>query len=153
MVKLPIDYVLYAVVVAAGVCVALQQALNANLRTLLGSPWWAGFASFLVGTLVMLGAAIATRAPRLTDLSAAMQASWLTWLGGAFGAIFISVSILTMPRLGSGTVLTLIVMGQMIGAVVMGHFGLLGLPQQPIGAAQICGVTLLVGGVVLVQWT
>ncbi len=149
--KFPVDCVLYAMVVAVGVCVALQQALNANLRVVLGSPWWAGFVSFLVGTLVMLGAAIINKAPRFTDFSAAMQTPWLTWLGGAFGAVFVSVSILTMPRLGSGTVLTLIVMGQMIGAVVMDHFGLLGLPQQPISAARIFGVVLLISGVVLIQ--
>ena len=32
----------YLLAVAAGISVALQQVLNANLRAQLGSPWWAG---------------------------------------------------------------------------------------------------------------
>ena len=39
----------YLLVVGAGVSVALQQVLNANLRAELGSPWWAGFVSYCVG--------------------------------------------------------------------------------------------------------
>jgi len=48
----------YLLVVGAGVSVALQQVLNANLRMELGSPWWAGFVSYLLGTMVMLAVAI-----------------------------------------------------------------------------------------------
>ncbi|WP_247889194.1 DMT family transporter, partial [Azospirillum brasilense] len=44
----------YLLVVGAGVSVALQQVLNANLRADLGSPWWAGFVSYVVGMLAML---------------------------------------------------------------------------------------------------
>jgi transporter family-2 protein len=53
----------YLLVVAAGVSVALQQVLNANLRVELGSPWWAGFISYLCGTLAMLVAIITSRGP------------------------------------------------------------------------------------------
>jgi uncharacterized membrane protein YdcZ (DUF606 family) len=44
----------YLLVVGAGVSVALQQVLNANLRSEIGSPWWAGFISYFVGMLVMI---------------------------------------------------------------------------------------------------
>jgi transporter family-2 protein len=44
----------YLLVVGAGISIALQQVLNANLRMELGSPWWAGFVSYLVGTIFML---------------------------------------------------------------------------------------------------
>jgi uncharacterized membrane protein YdcZ (DUF606 family) len=37
--------------VGAGISVALQQVLNANLRVESGSPWWAGFVGYLVGTI------------------------------------------------------------------------------------------------------
>lgn len=42
--------------------------------------------------------------------------------GGLFGAIFIGVAILMVPRLGAATVFALIVMGQMIGSVAFDHF-------------------------------
>jgi transporter family-2 protein len=49
--------------VAAGVSVALQQVLNANLRSQLGSPWWAGLISYIAGTVVMLTLALTSSAP------------------------------------------------------------------------------------------
>ena len=57
-------------VVGAGVGVALQQVLNANLRMELGSPWWAGFISYFVGMVVMLAIAITSGEPRFTEAMA-----------------------------------------------------------------------------------
>src|ERR1700744_5979115 len=46
---------------AAGVSVVVQQALNANLRTALGSAAWSGFLSYLIGLICMIALAIAVR--------------------------------------------------------------------------------------------
>jgi bacterial/archaeal transporter family-2 protein len=54
---------LYLLVVGAGISVALQQVLNANLRMELGSPWWAGFVSYLVSTIFMLAIAVTSDQP------------------------------------------------------------------------------------------
>jgi transporter family-2 protein len=139
------------VVVGAGVSVALQQVLNTNLRTELDSPWWAGFISYLVGTIVML--AVATTSDR-PWLSAAMVArtSFISWAGGIFGAIFIGTAILMVPRLGAATVLALIVVGQMIGSLAFDHFGVLGIPQHSANPVRLAGAALLVLGVTLVRF-
>ncbi|SMH63000.1 DMT family transporter [Azospirillum agricola] len=140
----------YLLVVGAGISVALQQVLNANLRAELGSPWWAGFVSYLVGMLAMLAVALIAPGPRLPDPFAG-STSWVSWSGGLFGALFIGTAILMVPRLGAATVLALIVVGQMLGSLVFDHFGLFGLTQQPISPARLAGATLLILGVVLVR--
>ena len=61
----------YFVAAGAGVAFVFQQAVNANLRAEIGSPWWAGFISYLGGTLVMLAAAIALREPWLNGAAMA----------------------------------------------------------------------------------
>ncbi|MBO4221862.1 DMT family transporter [Bradyrhizobium neotropicale] len=139
------------VVVGAGVSVAFQQVLNTNLRTELDSPWWAGFISYLVGTIVMLAAATTSDQPWL---SAAMVArtSFISWAGGIFGAIFIGTAILMVPRLGAATVLALIVVGQMIGSLAFDHFGVLGIPQHSANPVRLAGAALLVLGVTLVRF-
>lgn len=137
-------------VVGAGASVALQQVLNARLRADLGSPWWAGFTSYLVGTLAML-LAIALTASAPPALAAAARAPWTAWLGGLFGAIFIGVAILAVPRLGAATVLALIVVGQMLGALLYDHFGLFGLAQQQVTPTRLLGAALLIGGVLLIR--
>lgn len=58
----------YLLVVGAGVSVALQQILNANLRAELGSPWWAGFVSYFVGMLAMLAIATTSGGPSVSGL-------------------------------------------------------------------------------------
>ncbi len=137
-------------VVGAGVSVALQQVLNARLRAELGSPWWTGFISYFVGAMAMLAAIAASGEPRLTGAMAA-RASWPSWTGGLFGAAFIGTAILMVPRLGATTVLALIVVGQMLGALTFDHIGLLGLPQHSVTPVRLAGVALLILGVILVR--
>jgi transporter family-2 protein len=140
----------YMLTVGAGASLAFQQVLNANLRVAIGSPWWAGFGSYLGGMLVMLVVASLAPGPR-PSLSALSRTPWPVWTGGIFGAIYITVAILTVPRLGAATVLALVVVGQMLGALTFDQFGLLGLPQQPLTLARFSGAILLIAGVILVR--
>ncbi len=136
--------------VLAGMSVALQQVLNANLRTHLGSPWWAGSVSYLVGLVAMVSVALMAPGPRFSE-SFAGGAPWTSWVGGLFGAIFIGIAILMVPRLGAATTLALIVVGQMVGSLVFDHFGLFGIQQQPASVVRIGGAVLLILGVVLIR--
>ncbi|AOR70835.1 hypothetical protein BBJ41_25325 [Burkholderia stabilis] len=140
----------YLLVVAAGVSVALQQVLNANLRAQLGSPWWAGSVSYLVGLIVMLAVAMLAPSPRLGGVLPA-TGSWFSWTGGFFGAVFVGVAVLMVPRLGAATTLALIVVGQMVGALAFDHFGLFGVRQHSAGLIRIAGAACLIVGVVLVR--
>ncbi len=140
----------YLIVVAAGVSVALQQILNANLRFELDSPWWAGFVSYFIGMVVMLVIAIASPGSKAV-LSSVGNSSWVSWTGGFFGAIFIGVAIFMVPRLGAATVLALIVVGQMLGSITFDHYGLFGVPQHDASPIRLAGAGLLIAGVVLVR--
>lgn len=148
--SIALSAVSYLLVVGAGVSVALQQVLNANLRADLGSPWWAGFVSYVVGMMAMLAVALLAPGPRLAEAVGGVG-SWVTWTGGLFGALFIGTAILMVPRLGAATVLALIVVGQMLGSLAFDHVGLLGLPQQPISPTRLAGAASLILGVVLIR--
>lgn len=139
-------------VIGAGISVALQQILNANLRAQLGSPWWAGFVSYFVGMVAMLLVATMAPGPRLSLPGIGAGAgSWMAWTGGVFGAIFIGTAILMVPRLGAATVLALIVVGQMLGSMAFDHFGLFGIPQHPASLVRMAGAGCLILGVVLIR--
>lgn len=136
-------------VIGAGASVAVQQILNANLRGEIGSPWWAGFISYLVGTFVMLGMAMIVKGPRLAEILSARTAP-MSWAGGVFGAVFIGTVILAIPRLGAATALALVVTGQMMASVSIDHFGLLGVTQHAASSARLMGAALLIVGVILI---
>ncbi|WP_394828006.1 DMT family transporter [Pendulispora albinea] len=141
----------YLLVVVAGCSVALQQVLNANLRAQLGSPWWAGFVSYFVGLVSMLAVALTAPGPRFSFPPPGAGTSWASWTGGVFGAIFVGIAVLMIPRLGAATTLALIVVGQMLGSLVFDHFGLLGLPQHSVGLVRLTGAACLIVGVVLIR--
>jgi bacterial/archaeal transporter family-2 protein len=141
---------LYLLAAGAGVSFIFQQAVNANLRAEIGSPWWAGFISYLGGTLAMFAVILVLREPWLTGPTMA-RTSWMSWTGGIFGAIYIGISILLLPRLGAALVVALLVLGQMLGALAFDHFALLGVPENPISPMRVAGAALLVAGVVLIR--
>ncbi len=134
----------------AGISFVVQQAVNADLRQSLGSAAWAGFVSYLGGTLCMLLLATALRDPIPTGIAIA-RSHWWAWSGGLFGAIYIAISILLVPRLGAATVVALIVAGQMIGALIFDQYGWLGLAQHGADLKRILGAALLVAGAVLMR--
>lgn len=94
--------------------------------------------------------AIALRDP-VPAASMAGRIPWWTWSGGLFGAVFIGLAILLVPKLGAATFFALLVTGQMLASVVFDQIGLLGLAQRPIDLPRLVGVGLLIGGVVLIR--
>lgn len=136
--------------VASGASIVLQQALNANLRTLLNSAAWSGFMSYFVGLLCMIALAIALRDP-IPSASVAARVPWWAWSGGLFGAIFIALAVVLVPKLGAATFFALLITGQLVASVAFDHFGLLGLAQRSVDLPRTIGVALLIGGVVLIR--
>ena len=136
--------------VSAGISIVVQQALNANLRTALGSAAWSGFMSYFIGIICMAALAISLQDP-IPLLATAARIPWWSWSGGLFGAIFIALGIFLLPQLGAATFFALLIAGQMIGSMAFDHFGLLGVPVHPISTVRVAGAALLVGGVVLIR--
>ena len=141
---------LTALAIGAGASFVMQQAANANLRVVLGSAAWAGFVSYFGGTLCMLALAFAMR-DELPPAVVAVRANWWAWSGGFFGAIYIAISILLVPRLGTATFIALLVAGQMLSSLVFDHYGLFGVVQHSVDLYRLLGAVLLVGGVILTR--
>lgn len=134
----------------AGICLVIQQALNTNVRTALGSAAWSGFISYFVGVLCMALFALALRDP-MPSLAAAARIPWWSWSAGMFGAVFIALGILLVPQLGAATFFAVLVAGQMIGSMLFDHFGVLGLPVHEITPSRLFGAALLVAGVLFIR--
>lgn len=137
-------------VVAAGCSVAFQQLLNANLGKTLQSAWWSAFVSYFGGTIALVALLVIVREP-LFNVASATRAPLIAWTGGIFGAMFIATSVIMIPRLGVATVMTLIVVGQLLSSVAFDHFGLLGMPQHQITFVRLLGAACLIAGAVMVR--
>jgi bacterial/archaeal transporter family-2 protein len=135
----------------AGASFVMQQAVNANLRATIGSAAWAGFASYLGGTFCMLLLAVALQ-DAVPPTSVVTKSNWWAWSGGFFGAIYIAISILLVPRLGAAMFVALLITGQMLASLAFDHFGMFGIPQRSVDPARLLGAVLLVGGAALVRF-
>jgi bacterial/archaeal transporter family-2 protein len=134
----------------AGVSFVIQQAVNADLRIILNSAAWAGFVSYLGGTICMVVLALAMR-ETVPFGSLGARSNWWAWSGGFFGAVYIAISIILVPRLGMATFVALLVAGQMLASLVFDHYGLFGAPQHSVDLSRLLGVLFLIGGVILIR--
>ena len=71
---------------------------------------------------------------------------WYMLGAGVFGVILYQTISVTLPKLGSTLMVTLIITGQLIMGVIIDHFGWLGVPVHPVTLSRIIGVLALLGG-------
>ena len=136
-------------VVVAGAATGLQGPTNARLAVAVGSPVNAALVSFAVGTLALaLVAAVMHVKP---DMMAVRGLPWFAWMGGLYGAMFVVAAAFAVPRIGVANTIILLVAGQVLISLVVDHFGLMGVPRQPLTLPRLGGVLMVVGGVLLAR--
>jgi transporter family-2 protein len=132
-----------------GVMLPVQAGVNAQLRTGLGHPLLAAFASFAIGTVALGLVALGTRA-RLSGVPLS-TIPWYQWSGGLLGAVYIAAAVVLAPRLGAATLIAAVVAGQMIASLVLDTRGWAGFAQQPLTWTRLCGGLLVIAGVLLIN--
>jgi bacterial/archaeal transporter family-2 protein len=135
-------------VALAGCLVGMQPPVNARLGRAVGT-FPAAAISFLVGTLALVAIAAVAK-PGLGGLGGVGRVPWWALIGGLLGAVYVTVSLVTVRTLGTSGLTAIVIAGQLTIAVAIDRFGLLGIPKQPVGAVRVLGLVLLVVGVVLV---
>lgn len=128
---------------------SIQSGVNSGLRQGIGNPLLAAVISFGTGFLALIVVQLSVGNPTPT-LEAVRQISWWKWIGGLIGACYVTTVIVTITKIGPGNLLSLSVAGQLIAAIVLDHYGLLGFAPHPANAWRLLGVLLIIGGVILV---
>jgi transporter family-2 protein len=121
---------LFAIV--AGAFLPAQAGVNGRLAQFVGSP---------VVVLVFY---------RSEDHRAS-AAPWWAWLGGLFGAFFVTSTVVVPVRIGAAAFFGILVAAQLITSVVLDRFGWIGFPQRDVSPLKLVGVALLVAGALLVR--
>ena len=143
-------YFLLLVALIAGAVLPVQTAVNNKMAVAVGSPVLGALVSFAVGTLSILIYSVAS-GESIGSLTSSKDAPAIAWIGGLTGAFFVTVTIILMPRIGVALTISLIIAGQLITALVMDHFGLLGLEVRQVTPLRIVGVVLVGLGAVLIR--
>src|SRR5262245_2019581 len=110
---------------AGGALIAVQAPINARLRLAVDSPVGSALVSFVAGTLVLAAATLALGdAGRV--VSGLGGGPWWAYLGGACGAVFVFATLVSTPRVGVTTTFVAVILGQVVAAGLIDHFGWLG---------------------------
>ena len=71
---------------------------------------------------------------------------------GILGACLVFAIAWLIPQVGAGAVMITLIAGQVLGGLVMSHFGWLGSPVQPISLTKLAGVAIMIAGVALATY-
>ncbi len=132
-----------------GAILPIQASLNGKLMRAFGHPVIGAGISFLTGTIILM--AYASTLHKHISMAAVRQTAWYDWIGGLMGVVYVTGSIMIIPRLGAGFAFALMVGGQLMMSLVMDHYGMLGLSVNQVSWTKIAGVGLLVAGVWLIR--
>ena len=137
--------------VLVGCLVALQGVVNSALGKHLEEPIHAALVSFGVGffCLCMLTAFLTDGFPNVKNI---LSASPILLVGGVMGVIFVTSTIIFVPKIGIANVIVAALCGQIILSLIADHYGFLGLKVDPINAYKIIGSVLIVAGLVLINY-
>lgn len=136
----------YLIMLAAGIGVPLLAALNSALGRHLGSPITAAIPLFLVALCCAIAVA---GAQGLTGLAKIASAPKHLFFAGCFVAFYMLSVTWAAPRIGVGNAIFFALLGQLICATAIGHFGWFGAEIARATAPRLLGLALMGAGIFL----
>ncbi|QEG38403.1 DMT family transporter [Roseimaritima ulvae] len=143
---------LVAVVVGllAGCLLGTQPSANGYLGRHLAHPLQAAVISFGSGFVILLVLSIANGVfpPRFSTPPTGLP--WWVWSGGAIGTVLVTTSLIFVPRIGSLTWFAAVITGQVLAALILDQWGMMGNPRSPASPLRLLGAAMLIGGILLI---
>lgn len=136
--------------ILAGAAITIQAGMNARLGELLKNPILATALAFLfAGFFTMLFMLFSQR-----QLPLALEIKSIPtylWFGGILSAFGVGSYYFLIPKMGVGSLMSYALTGQLLLAVIAGHFGWFEQPLKPITIRIIIGLTAMATGIVLIN--
>ena len=136
--------ILCAATFMVGMVIALHFSMNAAIGKIVGNPRMGNAVFWLIGAGMAVLIALSGW-DRAFWARARTASPWL-WLAGVLGACIVFAVISFIPRLGAGTTNVILLTGQVIGGLLIAHYGLLGSPIERLTLVRLFGVLLMIAG-------
>lgn len=134
-----------------GVGIPIMATFNGGLGVQLGSPVAASLILFGVGG-VLAGAILLAFGGAPAPQSFTFDRPYL-YLGGFFVLFYILSITWAGPKMGIGNAVFFVLLGQLVAAATIDHFGLWGALKSEITPRRIAGIMLMAAGVYLARKT
>ncbi len=138
-----------AVMLAAGIGIPILAALNAQLGARIGSPAGAATILFVVAFAGAVLTLIVTSGPGALARAPAQPKH--LFLAGLLVAFYVISITWIAPKFGVGNAVFFVLLGQLISAALIDHYGLMASLPKPISMTRAAGIAVMAAGVLLTQ--
>lgn len=141
----------YAItMILAGIGIPLLAAMNAALGARIGSPAAAATVLFCVALLATTCVLFVTGPQALRNITTAPKH---LFFAGFFVAFYVLSITYIAPKFGVGNAVFFVLLGQLLSAAIIDHFGLFGARNNPISLMRLGGIACMAFGVWMTQQT
>jgi bacterial/archaeal transporter family-2 protein len=137
----------YAFTIFLGVILTVHLAMNGKVGGAINNARGGNALFWCIGAITAL--AIGLTGWREGALGPLKSVHPLLLTAGALGASLVFAIAWSIPRVGAGPLMIMLLAGQIIGGLVLSHFGWLGSPVDRITITKLGGVVLMIAGVVI----
>lgn len=137
-----------AMMFASGIGIPIFAAFNTALSKQLGGPIAATTVTFGVGLAIALVVLALTGFPPRTAFTFETPHIWF----GAVFMLFYATSVaFAAPRIGLGNAIFFVLLGQIVAAAAIDHFGWLGTVQSALTPKRMLGLAVMAVGLYLAR--
>ena len=137
--------------IVAGMLIALQAPINAQLSRALGMPIAAAAASFVAGAVVLFELTLVISQAQGISIAWRVPPLWMFVVGDCLGAAFVTCALVLTPKLGAAATMAFIVAGQLLAGLLLDHTGYFGLAVREITLGRMAGAVMLLAGALLIR--
>ncbi|MCC6862501.1 MAG: DMT family transporter [Bryobacterales bacterium] len=142
---------LYLLTMFLGAVLAIHLAMNGKVGAVLNNPRVGNALFWCIGALAAV--AIGMTGWTSSALAPLKSVHPVLLTAGVLGACLVFAIAWLIPQVGAGPVMITLLAGQILGGLLMSHFGWLGSPVQPITFMKLLGVMVMIAGVVLATFS
>ncbi|WP_423142761.1 DMT family transporter [Parablastomonas sp. CN1-191] len=137
-----------AMMFASGIGIPIFAAFNSALGKQLGSPVSATMVTFGVGFGIALAIVAVMGFPARSAFT--FEQPWI-WFGAVFMLFYATAVAFAAPKIGLGNAIFFVLLGQIVAAAAIDHFGWLGAIPSPITTKRAAGLAVMALGLYLAR--
>lgn len=136
------------IMLLAGIGIPIMAAMTSSLGKHLSSPVAASTFAFFIAFCIALLALMITDKPFVKQIPSAPK---YLFVAGAFVAFYVLSISFVAPHFGIGNAIFFVLLGQLLSAAIIDHYGLFGAQINHLSTMRVSGILVMVFGVWLTQ--
>ena len=136
------------IMLLAGIGIPIMAAMTSSLGKHLSSPVAASAFAFFIAFCIALLALIINDKSFFKQIPSAPK---YLFVAGAFVAFYVLSISFVAPHFGVGNAIFFVLLGQLLSAAIIDHYGLFGAQINQLSMMRVSGIVVMVFGVWLTQ--